>query len=65
MDYLKTKRMLRLFRNCPPNKPLNQPAAEEMQLIRPTSEFEVGHLPFQGKVKCKTTQPRCARETFL
>ena len=22
-----------------------------MQLIRPTSEFEVGHLPFQGKVK--------------
>jgi hypothetical protein len=26
-------------------------AAEEMQLIRPTSEFKVGHLPFQGKVK--------------
>jgi len=25
--------------------------AEEMQLIRPTSEFKVGHLPFQGKVK--------------
>ena len=22
-----------------------------MQLIRPTSEFKVGHLPFQGKVK--------------
>ncbi|HJI41898.1 MULTISPECIES: hypothetical protein [Dialister] len=32
-------------------KPYNQPSAEEMQLIRPTSEFEVGHLPFQGKVK--------------
>lgn len=40
-------------------------ALGEMQLIRPTSEFKVGHLPFQGKVKCKTTQPRCARETFL
>jgi len=26
-------------------------AAEEMQLICPTSEFKVGHLPFQGKVK--------------
>ena len=25
--------------------------AEEMQLIRLTSEFKVGHLPFQGKVK--------------
>ena len=47
MDYLKTKRMLRLFRNCPPNKPLNQPAAEEMQLIRRLRR----HLPFQGKVK--------------
>ena len=22
-----------------------------MQLIRPTSEFKVGHLPFQSKVK--------------
>ena len=22
-----------------------------MQLIRPTSEFKVGHFPFQGKVK--------------
>ena len=26
-------------------------ALGEMQLIRPTSEFKVGHLPFQGKVK--------------
>ena len=28
-----------------------------MQLIRPTSEFEVGHLPFQGKVKGVLPQP--------
>ena len=33
----------------------------EMQLIRPTSEFKVGHLPFQGKVKSKTIKPRFAR----
>jgi hypothetical protein len=35
--------------------------AEEMQLIRPTSEFKVGHLPFQGKVKSETIKPRFAR----
>ena len=31
--------------------PHNLTPFAEMQLIRPTSEFEVGHLPFQGKVK--------------
>ena len=36
-------------------------ALGEMQLIRPTSEFKVGYLPFQGKVKSENKKPRFAR----